>query len=510
MTTTVREADSSPIEAVCARVRERLADDEARQAEEFVRQYYARVPAEDLAESDPLDLYGAALALWSFGRRRAPGAANVRVYNPEFEQHGWQSPHTVAELVTDDMPFVVDSATMELNRHGIHLIIHPVIHVRRDAAGELTSVLPAGASGEEGALAESHIHIELDRQSGTEEMERLRERLLAVLRDVSAAVDDWQAMRDRAKELIAELREPSPSLDREEFEEAAELLAWMEDRHFTFLGYREYELATQDGEDSLRALPGTGLGILRESTGGDASGFAKLPPRARALARERHPLILTKANTRATVHRPAYLDYVGVKRFGSEGDVVGERRFLGLYTTAAYRATPRRRSSRSSTRIRATSCSRSPRTSCTSSRWASSRSASASGCGCSSGATAMSGSSPASSSSRAIASTRRTASASARSSRRRSTPRASTGSCACRSRCSSASTTRCGSVPASCPTTTRPRSSRGSSRRPARGPTTCTRRCSRRWGRSARPRCTGATATRSRRAIATTGSHARR
>jgi len=338
MTTTVREADSSPIEAVCARVRERLADDEARQAEEFVRQYYARVPAEDLAESDPLDLYGAALALWSFGRRRAPGAANVRVYNPEFEQHGWQSPHTVAELVTDDMPFVVDSATMELNRHGIHLIIHPVIHVRRDAAGELTSVLPAGASGEEGALAESHIHIELDRQSGTEEMERLRERLLAVLRDVSAAVEDWQAMRDRAKELIAELREPPPSLDREEFEEAAELLAWMEDRHFTFLGYREYELATQDGEDSLRALPGTGLGILRESTGGDASGFAKLPPRARALARERHPLILTKANTRATVHRPAYLDYVGVKRFGSDGDVVGERRFLGLYTTAAYRA----------------------------------------------------------------------------------------------------------------------------------------------------------------------------
>src|SRR5215217_2967132 len=318
MTTTVREADSSPIEAVCARVRERLADDEARQAEEFVRQYYARVPAEDLAESDPLDLYGAALALWSFGRLRAPGAANVRVYNPEFEQHGWQSPHTVAELVTDDMPFVVDSATMELNRHGIHLIIHPVIHVRRDAAGELTA--------------------ELDRQSGTEEMERLRERLLAVLRDVSAAVEDWQAMRDRAKELIAELREPPPPLDREEFEEAAELLAWMEDRHFTFLGYREYELATHDGEDSLRALPGTGLGILRDSAGGDASGFARLPPRARALAREPHPLILTKANRRATVHRPAHLDYVGVKRFGRDAEVVGERRFLGLYTTAAYRA----------------------------------------------------------------------------------------------------------------------------------------------------------------------------
>src|SRR5215218_3060732 len=228
MTTTVREADSSPIEAVCARVRERLADDEARQAEEFVRQYYARVPAEDLAESDPLDLYGAALALWSFARRREPGTANVRVYNPEFEQHGWQSAHTVAELVTDDMPFLVDSATMELSRHGsgIHLIIHPVIHVRRDAAGELTAVLPADARDEEGVLAESYMHVELDRQSGTAEMEGVRERLLAVLRDVSAAVEDWQAMRERARELIAELREPPPSLDREEFAEAAALLAW--------------------------------------------------------------------------------------------------------------------------------------------------------------------------------------------------------------------------------------------------------------------------------------------
>src|SRR5215211_983755 len=244
-TTRVHEPDSALIESVCARLRERLGEEDAAHAAEFARQYYRGVPPEDLAGLDPLDVYGAVLAHWSFGRHREPGTPSVRVYNPEFEQHGWQSAHTVAELVSDDMPFLVDSATMELSRHGsgIHLIIHPVIHVRRDAAGELTAVLPADARDEEGVLAESYMHVELDRQSGTAEMEGVRERLLAVLRDVSAAVEDWQAMRDRAKELIAELREPPPSLDREEFEEAAELLAWMEDRHFTFLGYREYELA---------------------------------------------------------------------------------------------------------------------------------------------------------------------------------------------------------------------------------------------------------------------------
>ena len=139
------EVDGELIESVCSRVRERLGADEASQVEEFVRQYYRRVPTEDLAELDPLDLYGAALAHWNFARRREPGTPKVRVYNPEFEQHGWQSPHTVVELVSDDMPFIVDSATMALSGEGagIHLLIHPVIRVRRDATGELTAVLPS-------------------------------------------------------------------------------------------------------------------------------------------------------------------------------------------------------------------------------------------------------------------------------------------------------------------------------------------------------------------------------
>ena len=338
-TTRAREVDRALIESVCSRVRERLGPDEAPQAEEFVRQYYRRVPPEDLAGLDPLDVYGAALAHWSFARQRDPGTAKVRVFNPDFEQHGWQSSHTVVELVSDDMPFLVDSTTMELSAHGagIHLQIHPVIRVRRDSDGELTAVLAADAPADEGTLAESFIHVEIDRHSG-DELEQLRERLLEVLRQVSAAVEDWPAMRRRAADLIAELREPSPWLDRDEREEAAALLAWMDDGHFTFLGFREYELVTQDGDGRVRKIGGSGLGILRESAGAKRSKGSSLTPRARALAQEPHPLVLTKANSRSTVHRRAYLDYVGVKRFSSDGDVVGERRFLGLYTTAAYRA----------------------------------------------------------------------------------------------------------------------------------------------------------------------------
>ncbi|MBA2636792.1 MAG: NAD-glutamate dehydrogenase [Solirubrobacterales bacterium] len=343
MTTRVQDVDAALIESVCTRVRERVGEQEVPQAEEFVRQYYRRVPSEDLSERDPLDLYGAALAHWSFARLRAPGEAKVRVYNPRFEQHGWQSMHTVVEVVIDDMPFLVDSASMELSRLGsdIHLLIHPVMRIRRDARGEVVRVVAPERPAQEGEVAESLIHIELDRHTEAAELDALRERLLEVFGEVRAAVEDWPAMRGRAQELIAELREPAPSLDRDELAEASALLAWMDDRHFIFLGFREYELVSEAGEDRLRALEGSGSGILREAAGRRRSGFTKLTRRAAALAREPHPLVLTKANARSTIHRPAHLDYVGVKRFGPEGDVVGERRFLGLYTTTAYHSAAR-------------------------------------------------------------------------------------------------------------------------------------------------------------------------
>src|SRR3954452_17362479 len=124
MAVKVDQVESQLIETVCERVRERVGADAAPHVEEFVRQYYRWVPAEDLVGRTALDLYGAALAHWTFLELRTPGTTKVRVYNPEFEQHGWQSTHTVVEIVTDDMPFVVDSVNNELIRCGFatHLL----------------------------------------------------------------------------------------------------------------------------------------------------------------------------------------------------------------------------------------------------------------------------------------------------------------------------------------------------------------------------------------------------
>jgi glutamate dehydrogenase len=339
----VESVDRTLLDGVCSRVREQLSEGDAERAEAFVRQYYRWVAPEDLAERDALDVYGLALAHFNLARRRPPGTTKVRVYNPQFEEHGWQSNHTAVEVVTDDMPFLTDSVTMELNRRGfgVHVVIHPVMGVRRDGDGRLTEVLAAKPADADGSIAESVIHAEVDRHTDPAELEQLRDHVLRVIGEVRAAVEDWRAMRRQAMAIATELEGNPPPLEPEEVSEGRAFLTWLEAHNFTFLGYREYKLDSDDGELRLNAVPDSGLGILRQKGGEPSSrGFERLPPGVRALALEPYLLNLTKANSRATVHRPSYLDYVGVKRIDADGRVVGERRFLGLYTHTAYHASP--------------------------------------------------------------------------------------------------------------------------------------------------------------------------
>jgi glutamate dehydrogenase len=335
----LNEIESILIDGVVEWVRERLAADEATQCEAFVRQYYRWVPAEDLASRGSLDLYGAALAQWSFAQQRAHGEAKIRLYNPHFEQHGWQSRHTVIEIVSDDMPFLVNSITMELSRqgYGIHLMIHPVLCLRRNGDGQLIEVLAPGARTREETL-ESVMHIEVDRETETDRLLALRASLAHVISQVRAAVEDWPQMRQRLHEIAASLAQTAPTIEPAELGESQAFLEWLDDSHFTFLGYRDYELVRDDSSYALRSVEGSGLGILRDNASG-AIGARRsaLSVKARAIALSPRLLVLTKANSRATVHHPSYLDYVGVKRFDSDGQVVGERRFLGLYTALAYK-----------------------------------------------------------------------------------------------------------------------------------------------------------------------------
>jgi glutamate dehydrogenase len=305
--------------------------------EPFLCQYYGHLADEDLVDRKVEDLYGAAMAHFQLAEKRAPNTVKVRVYSPDFDQHGWTSSHTVVDIVADDMPFLFDSVTAELTRqgHGLQLVAHPLVTVRRDDAGRLVEV------PQEGGQVESFIHVEIGRQSEPEVLEAIEAGLRRVLTDVRAAYEDWPAMRERALAAAAALDdEPTPGDDAER-EEVQALLRWLVDQHFLFLGFREYELTTEGDEDVLHPVPGSGLGILREtSSPARARSFSRLPAAVQQQATGPQLLNLTKANARSTVHHPDRLDYIGVKRFDADGRPTGERRFLGLFTRHVYKQWP--------------------------------------------------------------------------------------------------------------------------------------------------------------------------
>ncbi|MGD9599572.1 MAG: NAD-glutamate dehydrogenase [Steroidobacteraceae bacterium] len=300
----------------------------------FLRVYFRGVAEEDLHSRPAADLAAMALSHYELGRRRAAARSCVRVFNPDPGRDGFQSPHTIVQIVTDDMPFLVDSVGIVFARHQVamHLIVHPVVKVRRDARGLMRGV---AAGDDPGARGESWQFYEVDRQNDPQAIARLGKDLRGALVDVQAAVEDWMPIRDRIRGIAAGLADAVP-LDAGEISEARELLEWMEAQHFVFLGYRRYRLVRGAHEDKLVPVSRTGLGILRDGHGGHRPHTVRLHGELRQRAREPELLILTKANTLATVHRGTYLDYVGVKTFDARGRVDGEHRILGLWTSTVY------------------------------------------------------------------------------------------------------------------------------------------------------------------------------
>jgi glutamate dehydrogenase len=330
------------IDRIVALSRSRLGA-KAGPAETFLRAYYANVSAEDLAGSSVEDLYGAAIALWQFGRTRKLGQAKVRVYTPRLAEHGWASTHSVVEIVNDDMPFLVDSVTAELNRREltVHIVIHPIVRVTRDAKGGVKEI--AGKDAKD-ALAESYMHVEIDQQGSAELLTEIERSIETVLADVRASVADWRAMMGRADAVMKELTDHPPPVPQAETTTARDFLGWLIADHFTFLGYREYEFVGEGEAARTNVVAGSGLGLARDESFVIFEGLrnlAALPPDVRDFVRQPRLLMITKANRRSTVHRPVHLDTIGIKRFNAKGKVTGQYVFIGLFTSTAYSQTPR-------------------------------------------------------------------------------------------------------------------------------------------------------------------------
>lgn len=327
------------LEQVHSRIVDRLPTDLAVIAAAFADAFYEFVVRADEGRLDADQLFGAMVGMVKFAAKRASGRPLIRAFNPNHDEHGWRCGHTVIEVITDDMPFLVNSVTGAINGLGlsIHLLVHPVVCMSRDGAGRLTAVAPAGPDRPVQGQPESCIHVQVDEQTDPAMLSRTREALEAVLADVRIATEDWRPMRDRMAEAVEDLRDAAFPPDQRD--EALAFLNWLSDDHFIFLGYRDYCYGGGNG-GAVTIDPDSGLGLLRDSRvhlfGGQRRNFAQLSERLRAFLLEPVPLVVSKADRRSRVHRPVHLDTVTVKRLGPDGTVVADRVFAGLFTAVAY------------------------------------------------------------------------------------------------------------------------------------------------------------------------------
>ncbi|MGH8157330.1 MAG: NAD-glutamate dehydrogenase [Rhodanobacter sp.] len=302
------------------------------EARVFCSAFFARIAGSDTDLHTPTQWAALVGGLLEFMQQRPAGRAVVRVLNPV----GTHAGRSLLQIVTDDMPFLVDTVSMIVStKLQIQAVIHPVLKVARDASGQLQSL------ADEAGAPESIMHFEIDRVADDAEQVQLKAQVEAALDDVRAAVSDWATMRDKALAIATDLPQRQLPLDAASVQEASEFMRWLADDNFTFLGYREYEVSEADGDQVLRSVESSGLGILRKND------RALAPRSLRTLAASELPqsgatdaIILTKTNARSHVHRAGYMDYIGVLQFGANGRAVAEQRFLGLFSSNAYMARP--------------------------------------------------------------------------------------------------------------------------------------------------------------------------
>jgi glutamate dehydrogenase len=302
----------------------------------FVAQLYGRVVPEDVLCYAAADLSRLAERAFDFLQDRPPGAPKIRCETVTLKESGGRKSASVIEIVNDDMPFLVDSVMSELaeRRLTVQLVAHPVFGVQRDGA----KLLALGAPDAAGSARESFIHIHLEPIADEAACAGVMRALGEVLGEVRLAVQDWRAMLERANSIVADLKTNPPPLPVDEIAEAIQFLQWLLADNFTFLGVRNY---TFDG-NALKPDFANALGIMRSpelrvlKRGNELLEYT---PEIMAFLKEPRLLIIAKANIHSRVHRRVYLDYVGIKRFDAAGNLVGEQRIVGLFTSTAYTRT---------------------------------------------------------------------------------------------------------------------------------------------------------------------------
>jgi glutamate dehydrogenase len=334
--------------------RESLADEQLASWEEFARQFFDRFLLSEWAGREVKDIFGAVNSCWRMLRHFSPSAPDIRLYNPALEEDGWLCPHTVLQVQQRDMPFLVDSIRIELNRRNIaiHSIKSTLLQVRRDTSHKLERLFPPPVANGElvhegkhpvvpGAHREALIYMEISLHTDRKFLRSVARELHEVLREVEAVVADYQPLLGVTEGTEQGLQRVTQVPLNQRVDESRAFLRWLMDDHFTFLAYAEYDLVNRDGVQELHENKDRRLGLFRlEGTPSDVKTLDADKPGIAQFYLSPKLIAFSKSATRARVHRHAYSDYVVVKRFNEQGEVCGEARILGLYTSNVYTVSP--------------------------------------------------------------------------------------------------------------------------------------------------------------------------
>ncbi len=332
--TLLRNSSSVILNNVANLINEKLPAERQQLVEEFASRLFENMASEDLDRRIDVDLYGAALSLFNVFNEAFEDKPVIRVFNPELGAHGWQSENTIVQIVVNDLPFLVDSVRMALNRLSItsHLLLHTPVKVNRKEDGQISEFvdLKAGTSTHQQTV----FLIEIDRQGDNKQLTGLVKELASVLDDVSIAVQDWKPIQEQLANCIAQLKTADVA-NKDNLTTSLAFLDWIADHNFTLMGFREYTVSAVKGDTAVTGKDETSLGLMKNRPSTQKL-LSELSQSGRAEALSDKLLVLTKTNSKSRVHRPAYLDYIGIKKFDDKGQVIGEYRFVGLYAASFY------------------------------------------------------------------------------------------------------------------------------------------------------------------------------
>ncbi len=302
----------------------------------YSKAFYQRVPVEDLEGWNAKDLHHVIASLSAAAETRKSGKRNVRVFTPEQKRDGWHAPHSVIELVNDDMPFIIDSVTAELAAQNltVEALFHPILQVARAKGGKLKDVVAEKTGG---YLTESHVYIQLEQMLSQEKADKLATRLDDILDDVRAATGDWKNLMVRMDDVVRSLEASSNDPARpDDLSEAYDFLKYLQNGNFTFLGYRAFKFSGARGKTRSEGVQGTALGVLKR---GKTSCFGRGTgsPEVEAMRQSKSPVMISKLiDQYSTVHRRAPLDAVSIRVFDRKGNLSGMHLFVGLFTSGTY------------------------------------------------------------------------------------------------------------------------------------------------------------------------------